>query len=77
MLNKALCKYRGLLVVAEVSVRTDGTNGSCPDCGNKEFHEHAGWAECDCGFAYLMADLDRIKNETALARPDAKEHARE
>jgi hypothetical protein len=57
---RALCKYRGMLVVAEVSVRTDGQPGRCPECGSSVFVENAGWTECDCGFAYLSSDVERL-----------------
>jgi hypothetical protein len=57
---KALCKFRGMLVLAEVSVRVDKSAGSCPECGGKEFRERDGWTECDCGFAYLTSDVTRL-----------------
>ena len=56
----SLCKFRGMLVIAEISVRTDGEPGRCPECGSTEFSEHNGWTECDCGFAYLSSDLERL-----------------
>ena len=61
VMPRALCKFRGMLVVAEVSVRTDGQPGRCPQCGSASFSEDAGWTECDCGFAYLSSDLERLK----------------
>lgn len=60
VMPRALCKFRGMLVVAEVSVRTDGQPGRCPACGSTSFRESAGWTECDCGFAYLSSDLERL-----------------
>ena len=59
VMPRALCKFRGMLVVAEVSVRTDGP-GRCPECGSSTFRENAGWTECDCGFAYLSSDVERL-----------------
>ena len=64
--QRVLVKFRGTLAIAEVSVRTDGTNGSCPECGATEFVERAGWTECDCGFAYLSADVERLKSGNAF-----------
>lgn len=58
---RVLCKFRGMLVIAEVSVRTDGEPGHCPECNATSFYEHCGWTECDCGFAYLTAHLEKIK----------------
>ena len=60
VMPRALCKFRGMLVVAEVSVRTDGQPGRCPECGGSTFRENAGWTECDCGFAYLSSDVKRL-----------------
>ena len=59
--QRVLCKHHGMLIVAEVSIRTDGEPGRCPQCGSTSFSENAGWTECDCGFAYLSSDVDRLK----------------
>lgn len=55
-----LCKYKGMLVIAEVSLRTDGEHGHCPECNATSFYERYGWTECDCGFAYLTAHLKKL-----------------
>lgn len=55
-----LCKYRGCLVIAKVTVRDDGRPGLCPECGSARFSQYQGWTECDCGFAYLTADLVKL-----------------
>jgi len=60
---RALCKFRGMLVIAEVSVRNDGAAGSCPECGATRFYKNAGWTECDCGFAYLSSDIAKLAAE--------------
>ena len=57
---RALCKYRGMLVVAEVTIREDGTTGQCPECRATTFTENGDWTECDCGFAYLTSDIKRL-----------------
>lgn len=57
-ISRALCKFRGMLVIAEVSINPGG--GSCPECGSTDFFERHGWLECDCGFAYLKSDVERI-----------------
>ena len=56
---RALCKYRGMLVIAEFSKCAKGQSGRCPECGATEFHEYAGWVECDCGFAINKSDYDK------------------
>ena len=56
----ALCKFRGMLVMAVFSKCEDGKHGSCPECGSAEFSTHAGWVECDCGFAIDEAAYNRI-----------------
>lgn len=57
---RALCKYRGCLVIAEVTRNPCG-EGKCPQCGNSRFREYNGWTECDneCGFAYLTESLKK------------------
>jgi hypothetical protein len=57
---RALCKFRGMLVVAEVSVRPDLTPGRCPECGSEQFTERYGWTECGCGFAYSTNDIQKL-----------------
>ena len=60
MSSSALCKYRGMLVVAEVVKAADGIGG-CWDCGSSRFRRHAGWVECcDCSFAIEEKAYDRI-----------------
>lgn len=59
-LPRVLCKYRGMLAIAGVSVRTDCQAGRCPECGATSFSERNGWSECDCGFAYLSSDVQRV-----------------
>lgn len=59
---QALCKFRGMLVIAEVSIRKDGQHCSCPECNSTSFTENFGWTECDCGFAYLTSDIKRLKD---------------
>lgn len=62
MKTKVLCKYRGMLVIMQVS---KNANGRCPECGATEFHEHGGWVECDCGFAVDKTSYEKvIKNES-------------
>ena len=58
----ALCKFRGMLVIAEIVIRKDGVRGACPECSGTEFRERNGWTECDCGFAYLTADIRHWTN---------------
>lgn len=67
VMPRALCKFRGMLVVAEVSVKTDGQPGRCPECGATAFRANAGWIECDCGFAYLASDVERLKAAASQA----------
>lgn len=43
----ALCKFRGMLVIAEVH-KSQG-EGRCPCCGATKFYKHHGWLECECG----------------------------
>ncbi len=58
--NRVLCKYRGMLVIAEVNF-VPGNGTACPDCRCGRLAERSGWYECDqCGFAYLMSDVERI-----------------
>jgi hypothetical protein len=59
---RALCKFRGCLVIAEVSSNPDG--GRCPECGASQVQEYYGWMECvgECGFAINKADWDRIRD---------------
>jgi hypothetical protein len=64
----ALCKWRGALIIAEFSRCKEGTTGHCPECGAAEFHNHAGWVECDCGFAITKTDYDRIIQEPPPAQ---------
>lgn len=59
----ALCKFRGMLVIAEITLRTDGEKGHCPECGATEFYERHGWTECECGFAYLTSHIEKLKQE--------------
>lgn len=59
---RVLCKFRGMLVIAEVTKRED-REGSCPECGSKEFRERYGWLECDCGFAYLKSHIEELIDE--------------
>lgn len=56
---RVLCKYRGQLVLAEVFANADGSAGRCPECGSTRFSDDGhGWAACDCGFAYLLSDVE-------------------
>ena len=51
-MKSMLCKFRGMLVIMEVSELADGAETQCPDCGGKQFTENNGWIECDnCSFA--------------------------
>ena len=60
-MKRALCKFHGMLVIAEFSVPSEGSQGSCPECGCTEFREVAGWIECyGCCFAILASDYTRI-----------------
>jgi hypothetical protein len=60
--GRVLCKFDGMLVIAEVQATKDGQPGKCPQCGSVDFHENAGWSECDCGFAYLTSGIKKITN---------------
>ena len=62
-MNTILCKWRGALVLMEVSKCKDGNTGKCPDCGNTKFTKIDGWAECDCGFAFLYIKEYEVENE--------------
>ncbi len=62
----ALCKFRGALVLIEISAKDSGSGGfgKCPECGHDKFREApAGWTECDnpdgCGCAILTTHLGR------------------
>lgn len=60
--NRALCQYRGTLVLMECKPNPDG--GSCFDCGGTKFFDDNGWIRCEeCGFAILETDRVRIQNE--------------
>ena len=68
-MERALCKYQGCLVIAEVSANPDG--GSCPECGGVELSEgHHGWMECEgeCSFAILKTDWKRITRQVPMAK---------
>ena len=56
-IDTILCKFRGMLVLMEV---TKGKEGRCPDCGNTKFTERNGWIECDCGFAINKTNYKEI-----------------
>ena len=64
-LYRALCKWRGALVIAEFRKCQPGQHGKCPECGGTIFTEHHGWVECEgeCGFAINAPDLDAIRAE--------------
>ncbi len=65
-MSRALCKFRGMLVIAEVRPSRPGSpyRRGCPECHRKEFwREHGGWMECECGFAILTTDYDRVMGE--------------
>ena len=57
---RALCKFRGLLVIAEFSKSNGHGEGRCPECGNSEFYTRYGWVECGCGFAINESDYNKI-----------------
>lgn len=61
--HRALCKYRGMLVIASFTKCSEGQHNRCPECGDNMFNDINGWIECDCGFAILKTDYDRIVNE--------------
>ncbi len=48
-------------MIAQVTLLQNGSQGSCPGCGAKKFREHGGWIECDCDFAYLKSDIEKLK----------------
>ena len=56
----ALCKWRGALVLMEI---TTSPQGKCPDCGANEFREYQGWLECNCGFAVLKSHVMEQNDE--------------
>lgn len=64
MKARALCKYRGMLVIAEFAQCEDGVDGRCPECGATSFNRVGGWVECDCGFAINESDYDRMTSDT-------------
>lgn len=55
--SRALCKFRGMLVIMEYPFQTAGT---CLDCGGKTLTQHDCWYYCDCGFAVSDTDHNRI-----------------
>lgn len=67
-MQRALCQYRGALVIAEVSPNPGG--GKCPECGGTTLIESAyGWMECDgeCSFAIAKSDWERITGQGPAA----------
>ncbi len=61
MTLRALCKYRGMLVVATFTRCLRGQLGRCPECQGTEFRDEAGWVECyGCGFSILKTDYDKM-----------------
>ena len=69
-MSKILCKFRGMLITAEVKVRSDDFGGKCPECGSKKFYDRHGWTECDCGFAYLTSDLNKVMKKARSLQDD-------
>lgn len=62
--HKLLAKFRGMLVVMEVTIGKDKEPLTCKDCGSKKFMTLSGWITCrECGFAILETDYNRIKKE--------------
>ena len=55
-----VCKFRGMLVLMEVTLNK---KGKCPDCGDDNFTERNGWIECDCGFAFNKSSYDKLIKE--------------
>ena len=43
----ALCKYSGMLVIAEFSRSPPTRTGRCPLCQGTQFKRRHGWVECD------------------------------
>ncbi len=73
-MGRALCKYRGMLVIASFCRSPPGQVGHCPECRGIEFREHAGWIECkDCGFAILKTDYSRMEAAEAASREEPAE----
>lgn len=57
----ALCKLRGMLVIAVFTPTPVGKTAKCPDCRNDQFRTYQGWVECiECGFAILEAHYERM-----------------
>jgi len=58
---RALCQYRGMLVIMLVKKSSEGKKGRCYDCRESQFWNDNGWVRCtNCGFAILDTDYARI-----------------
>lgn len=72
-MDTILCKFRGMLVLMEVTVNEQDKQGTCPDCGDNNFHRRNGWVECDCGFAVDESAYDKLIAKRKLIMINFKE----
>lgn len=70
MRNSILCKWRGALVLIEISKLPSGQSGQCFDCGEKEFkYGPHDWLECqNCSFALCGSHYREIHNHENIKR---------
>ena len=64
LMSNTLCKYKGMLVIMEVTKCKNSHVGKCPECGATDFYKRKSWIECDCGFAVDKKAYNKIMNMT-------------